>query len=263
VLEYQRLTKNRRQFLALTGRTPKEFVELHQAFRRAYQSAHPEGKTAQGNVRQRKAGGGRKGQLGTTEQKLRFCLVYQKASPLQVVLGEVFEMSQSRANRWIHELLPMLKQALEDLDVLPTREPGKFARHDRRHQEARELIMDGTTRRRQRPKTQETQGEPYRGKQKPHSDKKVRVVNAKTKRVGYLSQTYAGKSHDKKSVETEAIRYPRAAILYKDPGGQGYEPNVAQTHQPKKSRARERELVGKSGTSGNCLGFGWSMPLPG
>ena len=84
-----------------------------------------QGKTAQGNVRQRKAGGGRKGQRRTTEQKLLFCVVYQKAYPLQVLLGEVFEMSQSRANRWIHELLPMLKQALDDLDVLPTREPRK------------------------------------------------------------------------------------------------------------------------------------------
>jgi Helix-turn-helix of DDE superfamily endonuclease/DDE superfamily endonuclease len=238
VLEYKRLTKNRRQFLALTGLTPKEFVELHQAFCHAYERVHPEDKTAQGHVRQRKAGGGRKGRLRTTEQKLLFSLVYQKAYPLQVLLGEVFEMSQSRANRWIHELLPILKQALDDLGVLPTREPSKFARHERRHQEAVELIIDGTDRRRQRPKSQEKQGEHYSGKHKTHSDKNVMVVNAKTKRVGYLSQTYAGKIHDKKIVDTEAIRYPRAAILYKDTGFQGYEPTVSQTHQPKKSRAR-------------------------
>jgi len=55
-------------------RTPQELVELPQAFRRAEQSAHPEGNTAQGTVRQRKAGGGRKGQRRTTEQQLRFCL---------------------------------------------------------------------------------------------------------------------------------------------------------------------------------------------
>ena len=65
-------------------------------------------------------------------------------------------------------------------------------------------------------------------------------VNAKTKRVGYLSQTYAGKMHDKKIVDTEPIRYPAGTLLYKDTGFQGYEPNVHQSHQPKKSRARAR-----------------------
>ena len=136
MLEYKRLTKNRRRFLALTRLTPKEFVELHRAFRRAYEKAHPEDKTAEGNARKRKAGGGCKGQLGTTEQKLLFSLVYQKTYPLQALLGEVFELSQSRANRWTHLLLPILQQALDDLGVLPTRAPSKFASHERRHREA-------------------------------------------------------------------------------------------------------------------------------
>ena len=46
--------------------------------------------------------------------------------------------------------------------------------------------------------------------------------------------------HDKKSVDTEPIRYPPGTILYKDTGFQGYEPKVQQTHQPKKSRAKAR-----------------------
>lgn len=237
MLEYERLRKDRRRFLALTGLTPKEFTELHLAFRKAYEKV-PRDKTAAGNARKRQAGGGRKGRLRTTEQKLLFSLVYQKAYPLQALLGEVFELSQSRANRWIHVLLPILKQALEDVGVLPTREPDKFASHERRHQEALELIIDGTDRRRQRPKSQEKQALHYSGKHKTHSDKNVVVVNAKTKRVGYLSQTYAGKTHDKKIVDTEAIRYPRDAILYKDTGFQGYDPPVRQTQQPKKSRAK-------------------------
>ena len=160
---------------------------------------------------------------------------------------------------------PRLKQAVEAVDVLPTREPSQFARPERRPQEARELSIAGPHRRRPRPKTQENQGAPSRGKHKPPRDKKGMVVNAKTKRGGYLSQTSAGKIPAKKLVATEAIGSPRAALLDKDPGFQGYEPDVAQTHQPKQSRARESYLVGKSGTSGNGLGFGfvWSLPLPG
>jgi hypothetical protein len=240
MLEYNRLKKDRRRLLALTGLTRREFVVLHQAFRTAYATVYPGDKTADGSVRKRQAGGGRKGQLGTTEQKLLFSLVYQKTYPLQALLGEVFGLSQSRANRWIHRLLPILQQALDDLGVLPTRVPDKFAPHEHRHQETAELIIDGTDRRRQRPKNPVKQALCYSGKQKTHSDKNVVVVNAKTKRVGYLSQTYAGKMHDKKIVDTEPIRYPPGTILYKDTGFQGYEPKVQQTHQPKKSRARAR-----------------------
>jgi hypothetical protein len=240
VLEYKRLKKDRRQLLALTGLTHKEFGALHKAFCVVYARVYPEDKTAAGRTRKRRSGGGRKGQLGTTEQKLLFSLVYLKTYPLQALLGELFGLSQTRANRWLQRLLPMVKQALEELGVLPSREPQQFAEQEQAHQEAVELIIDGTDRRRQRPKNQAKQVLHYSGKQKTHSDKNVVVVNAKTKRVGYLSQTYAGKMHDKKIVDSEPIRYPPGTILYKDTGFQGYEPEVQQSHQPKKSRARAR-----------------------
>ena len=88
-----------------------------------------------------------------------------------------------------------------------------------------------------------------RGKHKTHCDKNVVVVHAKTKRVGYLSQTYAGKVHDKKIADHEALCYPRRTILYKDTGFQGYEPPVDQTRQPKKSRAWGNYRRARSGTT--------------
>jgi Helix-turn-helix of DDE superfamily endonuclease/DDE superfamily endonuclease len=240
VLEYERLKKDRRRLLALTGLTHKEFEVLHQAFCAVYATVYPGDKTADGCIRKRQSGGGRKGQLPTTEQKLLFSLVYQKTYPLQVLLGEVFGLSQSRANRWIQRLLPILKQALDELGVLPSRVPEDFAEQERSQQETAELIIDGTDRRRQRPKNQANQALHYSGKHKTHSDKNVVVVNAKTKRVGYLSQTYAGKMHDKKIADSEPICYPPDTVLYKDTGFQGYEPQVQRTHQPKKSRAKAR-----------------------
>ena len=62
------------------------------------------------------------------------------------------------------------------------------------------------------------------------------IVNARSKRVGYHSGTYAGKTNDKKVAEGEGIRYPRQSTLLKDSGFQGYEPRVRRTCQPKKSR---------------------------
>lgn len=54
--------------------------------------------------------------------------------------------------------------------------------------------------------------------------------------MSYLSPTYAGKTHDKKLADSEQIVYPPQTILHKDTGFQGYEPEVQETRQPKKSR---------------------------
>lgn len=249
MLEYQRLKKNRRKFLALTGLTPKEFHMLLPVFYELYEQARAD-TTQRGTVRQRAVGGGRKGQLQTAEQKLLFILVYQKAYPLQTLLGEVFELSQSRVNYWVHCLLPLLKQTLETLEVMPERRPSQFALQEGGKSEAIELIIDGTDRRRQRPQSLEKQALHYSGKHKTHSDKNVVIVHAKTKRVGYLSQTYAGKTHDKKIADQEALCYPPNTILYKDTGFQGYEPAVDQTRQPKKSPAKGNYRSARSGTTG-------------
>jgi len=238
MLRYEQVKEKRRKFLAITGLTPEEFEYLLTAFRDAYQRAYPEDKTKAGKVRQRKAGGGRKGALDTIEQKLLFALAYQKDYPLQELLGEVFGLSQGRANEWIHRLFPILKQALDDLGVLPERDPKELARHEQDRGDAADLIIDGTERRRQRPKKADKQALHYSGKKKIHSDKNVLIAAAQTKRIAYLSQTYPGKMHDKKVADTEAISYPETAILHKDTGFQGYEPQVRETRQPKKSLAK-------------------------
>jgi hypothetical protein len=236
VLTYAKIKSNRRKFLALTGLTPKEFQMLLPAFERAYARRYPSTKTRAGTARKRKAGGGRKSVLDAPEQKLLFALVYLKAYPLQVMVGEVFELSQSSANYWIHHLLPVLQQALKDLGVRPERNPRQFARRERQQGEPLDFILDGTERRRQRPKNKAKRDELYSGYKKQHSDKNLVIANRKTKRIGFLSQTYAGKVQDKKMADTERIAYPRRARLGKDTGFQAYEPRGVETYQPKKSR---------------------------
>jgi DDE superfamily endonuclease len=238
MLTYANLKRNRRKCVALTGLTPKEFSALWPAFARAYAEHYPAEKTMTGKPRKRQVGGGRKGVLQETEQKLLFILVYQKTYPLQALLGEVFGFSQSRVNEWVHRLLPVLKVALDELGVLPEREPSRFALSEQAHGERPTLIIDGTERRRQRPKDPTKQAAHYSGKKKTHCDKNVVIVQAQTNRVGFLSQTYAGKTHDKKIVDTEPIVYPPGTKLSQDTGFQGYAPEVEQICQPKKSRAR-------------------------
>jgi hypothetical protein len=238
MLRYEKLKRNQRSFIALTGLTPEEFKMWLPAFSAACQQLYPADNTLPGKRRQRQSGGGRKGMLQSPEQQLLFVLVYQKAYPLQELLGAVFEISQPRVNYRVHRLLPALNLALEKLGVMPERDPRQFARHERRQAEPLALIIDGTERRRQRPKSPEKQALHYSGKKKAHSDKNLVIVPAQTKRVGDLSRTYVGKTHDKKMADAEQIVYPRQARLYKDTGFQGYEPRVRETRQPKKSRAR-------------------------
>src|SRR6266487_1979167 len=59
--------------------------------------------------------------LPTPEDRLFFILTYLKTYALQVVQGRLFGMVQSKANRWIHVLLPALLVALRTLGDAPAR----------------------------------------------------------------------------------------------------------------------------------------------
>jgi len=236
MLRYTEVKGNKREFLALTGLTHKEFKLLLPAFGQAYARQYEGALTQAGEPRQRKVGGGRSSGLDGMEQKLLFILVYQKTYPLQAVMGALFEISQSSANMWIHRLLPVLKDALTDLGYMPERKGSEFTHHERQARESREYVIDGTERRRQRPKSPEKQVVHYSGKKKQHTDKNLVVSHVKTGRVGYLSPTRPGTVHDKKLAEHEQIRFPSGAVVHKDTGFQGYEPPVKRTLQPKKSR---------------------------
>ncbi len=173
MLRYDELKPNPRKFLSLTSLTPEEFAGLLPAFKQAYLKKYAVAKTKTGQARKRKVGAGRKGSLASLEQKLLFVLVYQKSYPLQAVLGELFGIGPSQANEWIHRLLPILKQALDDLGFLPERDPQKFEKLEKNRKDARAAIIDGTERRRPRPKQAEKQALHYSGKKKIHSDKNV------------------------------------------------------------------------------------------
>jgi hypothetical protein len=81
---------------------------------------------------------------------------------------------------------------------------------------------------------------------KAHTDKNVLLINAHRIKVVYLSQTYSGKTHDKRVADLEAIEYPAHATLTKDTGFQGYEPKGVLTFQPrKKPRGKELSLADK------------------
>src|SRR5713101_405903 len=128
MMTYAELRGDRRKCLALTGLTPPEFELLLAGFARSYERLYPTTRTATSRPRQRRAGGGRKGVLDGSAQKLLFLLVYLKTYPLQVLLGELFDLGQPAVNYWLRRLLPILRDALDDLGDLPERDPRAFGR---------------------------------------------------------------------------------------------------------------------------------------
>src|SRR5499426_1564012 len=240
MLKYNELKTTPREFLASTGLKRDEFEQLLPAFRAAYEKKYPPDLTQEGTPRQRQFGGGATGALPAIEDKLFFILVYQKTNPLQTMHGLQFGMSQPQAHFWIHRLLPVLQHALRALGEAPERDARRVATSALARAGGPDLTIDGSERRRQRPKDHAKQKQHYSGKKKAHTDKNILLVNAHTRKVVYLSPTVAGTTHDKKATDAAQITYPHNATLAKDTGFQGYEPPGTQTRQPQKSPKAKR-----------------------
>src|SRR5712691_5524658 len=109
------------EFLDLTSVTLDEFQQLVAPFEAAFQ-AHMVAWRLDGKPRTaRQFTVYQNCPLPTPEDRLFFLLTYLKTYALQVIQGRLFGMSQSKANQWIHVLLPALLAALRDLGDAPTR----------------------------------------------------------------------------------------------------------------------------------------------
>jgi len=270
-LRYENLKDKPKAFRAFTGLDVEEFQILLKAFTVVWERYIQQHRLP-ADVRQRDCGGGRKARLATCEEKLLFILVYFKTYPLQAVLAFHFHMSQGQACQWIHILSEVLQNALWELEQLPERDPQKVkerlaicmdesqqhsqcdaiakaqnSQHETGQEPATEegtdsFGIDGTERRRQRPKDQEEQNRFYSGKKKTHTVKNNVIVTMGKRRVEYLGGTWEGKKHDKKICDEEGHEFPEGSTLYKDTGYQGYEPAGVNTRQPKK-KPRGGELT--------------------
>src|SRR3954471_9121369 len=109
------------EFLNLTSLTLEEFQVLVAPFEAAFQD-HMAAWRLDGKPRTaRRFTVYRTCPLATPEDRLFFLLTYLKTYALQVVQGRLFGMGQSKANQWIHVLLPALLAALRTLGDAPAR----------------------------------------------------------------------------------------------------------------------------------------------
>ena len=165
MLTYKRIKDKKQLLLDLTSLRVEELEKLLLSFEKSWDAYQVIQEKARPTNRKRKRGGGRKGAIEKVEDKLLFILVYFKVYPLQVVQGVLFGMSQPQANYWVGVLSPVLQEALAYEKQLPSRSPQTLNEVLSEY-DTLNFQIDGTERRRQRPKDKIKQKEFYSGKKK-------------------------------------------------------------------------------------------------
>jgi len=108
---YEEVTQRAGSLRALTGLMEAEFQALLPHFEQAFET-YMQDRTIDGQPRtSRRYSTYDTCPLPTLADKLLFMLIYLKQNPIQEVQGQLFGMSQSHANKWIHVLHPVLNQA--------------------------------------------------------------------------------------------------------------------------------------------------------
>ena len=109
------------EFLDFTSLTLDEFHQLVPSYEAAFQAQMREWRLDGKPRTTRRFSVYQNCPLPTPEDRLFFLLTYLKTYSLQVVQGRLFGLGQSKANQWIHVLLPALLAALRTLGDAPAR----------------------------------------------------------------------------------------------------------------------------------------------
>jgi hypothetical protein len=124
---YDEVTQRSGSVRAMTGFTEPEFTALLPHFARAL-AAYLQHRTIDGQPRtSRRYRAYDTCPLPTRADTRLFILTYVTQHPMQEVQGQLFGLSQSNANTWIHVLHPVLNQALADQELLPARTAAALA----------------------------------------------------------------------------------------------------------------------------------------
>jgi hypothetical protein len=229
-MNIQRIAKDPRLCKALTGLSHQEFSDLVPAFEKALYELR-----AQKPKRKRKVGGGRLGKLPTAHAKLFFILFYLKTYPTFDVLGFLTDRERSHCCESVRFLSKALRKALGREFVLPERKISSVDEFLRAFPEAKDVFLDGTERRVQRPKEGRRQRKTYSGKKKVNTRKNIVMSDGK-KKILFLSPTKSGRRHDKRLADKISLlqRIPPNIGVWADSGFQGIQYQHQNTLIPKR-----------------------------
>src|SRR5260370_12530480 len=228
-----------RIYKALTGLSVAEFEDLRESFcwnLKEYRiRITPE--------RKRGIGGGRKSELATDEDKLFAILLYLKSYPTFDVFGFHIGLERTRAFRWTQLLFPVLEMTLKRRLVLPERKITSVEEFQRLFPEIKEILVDGTERKIQRPQKKKRQNKTYSGKKKMHARKNI-IISDKNRKILVLSPTRSARRHDKRLADKDSLfeHIPEDVGVVIDTGFQGVQKIHRKTFIPTK-RSKGRSLT--------------------
>lgn len=194
-----------------------EFEALLPAFTASWKEIH-----ARIPGRVRGIGGGKKGKLPHMEDKLAFILLYLKCYPTFDLLAFLTGRDRSRCCRSVQTMLPILEMALGRNFVLPKRKISSPEEFFKLFPEAKEVFIDGTERRVEKPKNLKKRNKLYSGKKKTTTRKTI-VVNDSKKRILVVTPTKSGRRHDKRMTDKNQLiqNIPKDIGIFTDTGFQG------------------------------------------
>ena len=146
-MKYDKIRKNEKQLLSLTGFNLSEFEAFLPTFKYHWEEYHSHF-TLKGKVRIRISYGRKSSQLPCITDKLLFILSYMKNNPLQDYHATMFDMTQPQCNVWIHRLSDILQKTLKTLGELPDR---NHLRVKYLAEQCENVLLDGTERPIERP----------------------------------------------------------------------------------------------------------------
>jgi hypothetical protein len=217
---------------AILGVTEAEFQQLLPAFHQCLIQYRIELTPK----RIRNVGGGRKGDLPTDEAKLLYILLYLKLYPTYDALAVLTGHYRSKCGDSVKLLLPVLEKTLGRHVVLPARHGNSLEDIFRANPELKDVFIDGTERRVNKPKNYGSRDKLYSGKKKSHTRKSI-VLCDERKFIHFLSQAKSGRRHDKRLADKNQLaRYiPGQITIWTDTGFQGLSKLHSNTMMPKKA----------------------------
>ena len=243
MINISKALKNNRILKSLTGLSIEKFKELVPYFETILNEENGK-RIKRDKNRQRKAGGGSKPRLDSSEAKLFYILFYVKVYPTFDLAGFIFDVNRSQTNRWMHKLLPILEKALDRKLVLPKRKIENIGEFLKSFPEVKDLFIDGTERRVQRSSDNKKQRLDYSGKKKAHTRKNL-IVNDEKRRIILVTPTIKGSMHDKKIYDKYGLgnSIPNDVTQWVDTGFQGIQNEYDIDVQIPKKNTKKRKLT--------------------
>lgn len=231
----EKILRNSRLCQAIFGTSRAKIEELLPVFSQCLRTYRLQLKPK----RQRAMGGGRRGDLPTDVSKLLYILMYLKIYPTYDVLSVLSNHQRSKCGDSVQLLLPVLEMALGRKLVMPKRKASSLEEVFRRCPELKDVFMDGTERRVQRPRHIKKRNKLYSGKKKTTTRKTV-VLSDEHKRILYLTPTKSGRRHDKRLADKFGIMaaIPDHVSTWTDTGFQGIQKQHSHVIMPTKRSKR-------------------------